>query len=260
MEHQNIETSTRKSFRRLLEEELESRMKRNPAYSLRAFAKQLGVNDSSLSQIFRGKRKLTETTINQFGSKLGLSEASIQNFISELELDELQLVPLKELSWEQFESISHWKHDALLELTELKDFRPEPAWISERLGISEEEAKDAIERLLGMGWLSKDDSLSNNLGSSETVLSSEQTTEALKQYQDSLLELSRKALKNIEKRERVHSSLIIATSDQQIEKIREEIRLFKHRISHIINSVSDEKNQVAVLQIGFFPLTEESTP
>ena len=47
------------NFQTCLRNELERRCKANPAYSLRAFAKFLGVDPSFLSKVLSGKREVT---------------------------------------------------------------------------------------------------------------------------------------------------------------------------------------------------------
>jgi transcriptional regulator with XRE-family HTH domain len=47
------------TFRTVLQTERERRRAVNPRYSLRSFARDLSVDHSTLSQILRGKRRLT---------------------------------------------------------------------------------------------------------------------------------------------------------------------------------------------------------
>jgi hypothetical protein len=47
--------------------------------------------------------------------------------------------------------ISDWYHFAILDLTRLDDFQPEPAWVSRKLGLTVSEVKIAVERLLRLG-------------------------------------------------------------------------------------------------------------
>jgi hypothetical protein len=69
------------SFRRLLHGELKARQSRNPRYSLRAFANYLGIAPATLSQLLRGKRRMTERTIRKLGFRLALDETAIGSYL-----------------------------------------------------------------------------------------------------------------------------------------------------------------------------------
>ena len=68
------------SFRTFLQAELARRCARSNQYSLRAFARFLELDHSTLSQLLRGKRRLTDRTIRRCGVRLGLDEDSIAEF------------------------------------------------------------------------------------------------------------------------------------------------------------------------------------
>ena len=65
-------------LRAALETEFEIRRKRNPRYSLRAFARRLGTNHGTLSQILASQRRLTPRSIRYLGSRIGLTRAQIR--------------------------------------------------------------------------------------------------------------------------------------------------------------------------------------
>src|SRR5690242_4562906 len=81
-------TSTRPSvqapmeFRSLLQQELIERCRKNPSYSLRSFARALGVQAPTLSHLLRGKRPLTPKQIRKLGQALALSPGDIERFVS----------------------------------------------------------------------------------------------------------------------------------------------------------------------------------
>jgi hypothetical protein len=60
------------NFRLLLQAELGRRCAGNTHYSLRAFAKFLALDHATLSQLLRGKRRLTARTIVKLGTRLSL--------------------------------------------------------------------------------------------------------------------------------------------------------------------------------------------
>src|ERR1051325_6297823 len=70
------------SFRMHLQGVLAQYCARNPRYSLRAFARRLGMNHSTLSQLLRGKRPFSASTIKAIGKRLGLTNPAIEAFIT----------------------------------------------------------------------------------------------------------------------------------------------------------------------------------
>src|SRR3954471_19624664 len=73
-------------FRAFLGARLRAARKRNPRFSLRAFARRLGVDHSTLSQILRGKRRLTARQAALMGKRLGLAAEAIQDYARALAL------------------------------------------------------------------------------------------------------------------------------------------------------------------------------
>jgi hypothetical protein len=57
MNEAEIRRQAQESYRRTLHEELETRSARNPGYSLRAFARDLGIRHSRLSEVLMAQPK-----------------------------------------------------------------------------------------------------------------------------------------------------------------------------------------------------------
>jgi len=64
----------------LLLEHFRAAARRNPRYSLRSFAKQLGIDHATLSQVLRRKRPLSARAMEAIGRKLGMSEEVIRAY------------------------------------------------------------------------------------------------------------------------------------------------------------------------------------
>src|SRR4051812_13706155 len=115
------EPTTGHHYRLLLAAELAERKRRNPAYSLRAFATQLDVSAASLSQIMSGKRHLTAKTARRMAVRLGLPPERARDFLASVPRPSLvegvggaraPRAPLDRdvLEAETFEIISDWHH------------------------------------------------------------------------------------------------------------------------------------------------------
>ena len=116
-------------FRVALDTEYRRRRERNPHYSLRAFARDIGSDHASLSQILRNRRSLSPRMIRRLGSRLRLDPAIIA------------------------EAAGQQSADAVLRLVCSPGFRAECRWIAVRTGLSVDNVNVAIHRLLLAGEL-----------------------------------------------------------------------------------------------------------
>jgi plasmid maintenance system antidote protein VapI len=71
------------SFQETLRAEFEQRHRRNPRYSLRAFARDLRTDHSTLSQILRNRRNLSPRMVRRFGGCLRLDPAVVSDVCQE---------------------------------------------------------------------------------------------------------------------------------------------------------------------------------
>ena len=115
---------SRVTFRILLQTELDRRRAANRRYSLRSFARALAVDHSTLSQMLRGKRRLTARNVRSLGSRLRLDAAAIA------------------------EHSAAENEAAVLAAFDRPGFRADSRWLSTRSGIPLDEVNIALQRLL----------------------------------------------------------------------------------------------------------------
>jgi transcriptional regulator with XRE-family HTH domain len=72
-------------------DELDAKKRKNGAYSLRAFAKHIGVSASTLSRMIAGSRAISLTTAARIAAKLGLEESETDRFLYSVVLDRERL-------------------------------------------------------------------------------------------------------------------------------------------------------------------------
>lgn len=150
--------------------------KRNPAFSMSAWAKQLGLENSSpLSLAFKGRRSLPKKYLPQIIQTLDLSSEEGIYLEALVDLSKAKsasqrlfylnrlrkLAPESELSRQtvdEYKFLSEPLHTALIEMTDLKGFRPDPKWIFKRLLLPAtlEEIAEALGRLVELKLLKQD--------------------------------------------------------------------------------------------------------
>ena len=157
-------------YRSILHEHFNARRMRNPAYSLRCFARDIGWSPSRLSEALNGKAGLSLTKAKDIAQRLALSSAEKELFTT-LVIEKhgrsaterllakkrvLEIRPnddLNPISIESFKVIRDWYHLAIVELLKIRDFRHSSEWIAKRLKIPVDTADSAIKRLLQVGLL-----------------------------------------------------------------------------------------------------------
>jgi uncharacterized protein (TIGR02147 family) len=250
------------SFRLFLQQELARRCSRNSQYSLRSFALQLDKDHSTLSQLLRGKRPMTEKTIEQIGSKLGLERDLIDSFIAREKLAGPHDAPLAEvnefaqqLTQDTAELVSNVYHYAILELLRLAEFRPDSRWIARVLGITTDEVNVALNRLIRLGLLSMEaiDRWADKSGDT-TASFDEFTGIAIERLSEQVRRLFMTALHQRPHEHRSHSSTTMAVNTKQLPGALELIARFRRELAESLGS-GEACDEVYQLEISLFPIS-----
>ncbi len=259
-------------YRQVLTTELEQRFSRNSRYSLRSFARDLAISPARLSDVMRGRYGLSGAAVFQIAKKLGWSNHESQHFCDLVEGEHARSAQKKRearerlrlrtshvhhqmLSLDSFKVISDWYHYAILELLEVEDFQPNPAWIGARLGVSRHSCKMAIERLLRLGLMKTVD---GTFKPSEefTTTSHDVPSESIKKFHRQILEKALLAIDFQDIDERDYSSLIVAIDPSHIAEAKESIKTFRRTFNKEFGSMK-KKKAVYCLGVQFFNLEQK---
>lgn len=251
-------------FRIFLGKELERRRKNNPHYSLRAFAKSLGLDNTRLSRMLRDERPTSPEFVAQVGQRLGLAPSEVEVFRS-IAAARKSMQGLSKrtrkgryvtIDNDVFESIEDWRHYAILELMKLDGFQNTAEWIGAALGISEEEAQAYIDRLVRVELLEilEDGTwVDRSSGSRKVELSDFETSRALKRVQNKFLEMAMSALENIPMDRRDHSVIMMATHTSKIAGAKKIINKFRYELCAFLEDC-DEHDMVYAFSAALFPV------
>ncbi len=231
-------------FRVWLQDEFSRRCRTNSSYSLRAFAKQLDFDSSTLSQILSGKRKVSDKIVQKVYDKLGQPPIKNENTSSQYML----------LSMDAFTVISDWYHYAILDLTLIKNFKSDPVWISSQLGISQLEAKLAIERLLRLGMLVQKYGKLKLSKVTNTNYIEGQTSSAHKEYQRQIITKALHAIDNCPQDRKDITSMTMAANSKKIKEAKEKIKKFRRELCAFLED--GEKDSVYQMGVQLYPLTK----
>ncbi len=160
-------------YRQVLQKELMDRCESNPRYSLRAFARDLKLSPSRLSEVLNRKQGLSRQAAEGISKTLGYSDEEAEYFCDLVSLKHARSVKEREdakirvfkadfdrqrdelysLQLDSFKIISDWYHLGILELMKVSNFKHDTKWISRRLGVQVIQIELAIERLCRVGLM-----------------------------------------------------------------------------------------------------------
>lgn len=244
---------------KLLNEELSSRKARNSSYSMRAFARDLGIGSTSLSDVLAQKRKLSTKNIDKIAEKLALSPKEKDLLIQEINGRTRKNDQEKEhleLQEDSFRLIADWYYLAILNLTKLPEHRADSHWIATRLGIKPMEAKLAVDRLIRMNLLQIE---GMKLRRTKYPLKTSEGTAsfAIKKHHRDKLHLAEESLINDDVSLRNFQSLTLALDPENLSEAQEILTRAVKKIGKLL----DGKNPKEVYSVNFhvFPLTKRET-
>lgn len=269
-----MEMNLEKDFRNILMDEFKKRARKNPSYSLRAFARDLEISSAHLSQVFRGKEGLSPQKAEQIAEKLFQRRAEVRYFCDLVEsqharssagrkaaqkaLGSLWSAKKKELSTSEFKKVCRWYHLAILHLTELRSFRSDPKWISQYLGIDMDLAKTAVQDLMNLNLL---ENTATGLKKKSGILthSDKLPSPVIREYHRQMINKALVAIDTQDLSERFLTSTTFSVRKSQIPEIYEVIKkLISETIRASDTPSLEEPDELYALNVQLFNLKERS--
>ncbi|MCM2277682.1 MAG: DUF4423 domain-containing protein [Oligoflexia bacterium] len=265
-----------RDYREVLRNELASRCGRNPKYSLRSFARDVGLSPSRLSHVLKGDFGLSREAALAVSRRLGWSANECESFADlvdaqhargklKRELAQKKLEARKEsyqdLSAEFYRVIADWYHFAILELTKTAQFKSDsassrPERVARALGISVHEAAAAIERLKRLKLLTqkKDGALAaiGDFSANPAGIPSE----AIRKSHKQILAKAIDAVDFQGVEERDLSSMILALDEKDLGEAKRMLKEFRRSFDRRFSAPRRQTNRVYCLGMQFFRLQE----
>lgn len=237
--------------------EYSDRQARNPAYSLRAFSRFLGVDTSHLSKFIRGKKGFSSTRLLSLGKKINLDRdwaASVEALANK---NNMPGEIYSELSESELNKMHHWYYMAISELPLLKGFQNSPEWVAKTLDITVQQATEALTTLKACGIALEIPSGRKKAvvrPTSWSIYRPGQTSHQRRENQKQFLRKAIAALDNIPIDRRDQSSMLFAANAKNLPKARLLIQKFKRDLSRLMaKQVACE--DLYLLSVSLYPLT-----
>lgn len=245
------------TVKNLLLQEYTQRQARNSAYSLRAFARDLDLGVTSLSDVLAGKRNLSKTNLTKVMARLTVSPMEQEMLLRSQkggtgrDEEERQL-----LDEDTFRLIADWHYLAILNLAKLKDNQGTSEWVAERLGIKVEDAALALERLLRLKLISLKRGRMSRTGKPLTT-SENIPSAAIRKHHRQNLQLAEETLFAVPVEKREFISATMAVNVEKLQQAKEILLKTRKKIAELLEQ--GDVSEVYTMSFQLFPLTKPQT-
>jgi uncharacterized protein (TIGR02147 family) len=262
------QTSPFETSKDILRQILLKKMKTNPAYSARAFARDIGVSPAFVTMILNGKKSINLNRAVEISQALKLADtekhALLNATMHESGMDlqvksKLDRRELTDLSEEQFTVIADWYHFAIMDLVTTKNFKSDSKWIAKRLSLRPLEVELAIGRLIKVGLLKKVGTQLKKVRN-KVDLPTKVSLTAVREHHKQMMERAKEQLAKTDQKSfesRMISSMTFAADMNRIEEARKKVLDFQQELANFL-SAGDECTEVFQLNIQLFPHTKDS--
>lgn len=251
--------------------ELELRQRRNPSYSIRAFARDLALSPSHLSEFLSGKALLSLKKSQDLSTQLKLSSEQQEHWkdlislkankelsrkSAKLRVQKRLKTSKSQVSLEVFKAIADWQHFALLAY-----FGKDPSLklpeLSRRMGLPVGEIDKAVRRLVSLDLLEKCDQ-GYRPPTDSSFAGDSIPSEAIRESHRQILTKSIDALEIFGTNERLSQSFFFSVPTNNIAKLRAALQ---KRILETVAEFSGDKpkpeDSVQTLTWHLFPVEQK---
>lgn len=260
------------TYKTYLKAALSERRRKNPLYSLRAFARQVSMSPSHLSRVMNGKAELSQDSALKVASVLNLKSRETEHFLEMVNLSgqknketseflkkkiesKTKRYERKKLSMDHYHLVADWYCLPIYELLLTSNFEHNARWIAKRMGITQHEAQSALDRLVALGYIEISPEGKISRKSPESV----ETTDDLKSLaiQKHHEQMSLKAVAALKEQavdEREFQSLHFPFDAKDMEKAKEAIRDFVNKFEATFRK--EGAKDLFQLNAQFFSITK----
>jgi len=257
-------------YQKYLKDEFERRKQRNPSYSLRAYARDLALPSSKLSQYISGDCGISGKKAAAIAKNLHLSPLEIELFVCSAEachardaltrdLAQAKLKTLLEdafstVNMEKFNLIRDWYHLAILELTEVESFQSDLKWIAKALGVEITQVTEAVQRLERLELL---DSTSERWVQTQKDFETPRdiSSRAIRDYHRQMMNVVENRIEEVSTEKRELGSVVFAVDQNLVPEFKQLIRRFQKDAAALAGR-SQNKDSVYALNLQFMPIFE----
>lgn len=249
---------------------------KNPSFSLRAWARQLGFKGHApLQLMLSGKRAIPRKYLPRMIQHLELSPQEGLFLETLLELDSAETPGERKFFLERLRGISpkplarvfeveHFAylrnplHMFILEMSELPDFDSDPKWIQSRIRytVSLQEIEEVLDRLIALGLLSEAPDGSVRKTHKHLNTRNDVTDKAIQDYHKNVSDLAAKQVGVQTVNDREFQGMALNVSLDALPLAKKLIREFTRQFLAAIEAPAGAGRETYQLNVQFFSITQ----
>lgn len=235
---------------------LTKRQEKNAKYSLRAFARDLGISPGRVSELLHGRRLPGRDLILRIADALKLSPLETEGLfrlVHRQKLVQKENGGARQLLADEYAMIADLECYALLMLMETEGFKSDIDWIAHRLNVTALRVQSILERLERLNLIRSRYGVYERL--QHRVTSTHDTpSDVLKESHANVMKHAMESLYTVDLNLRDITSITIPADPDKLSQAKEEIRLFRRKMAKIMGS--GRSREVYNLNIQLVPMTK----
>lgn len=252
------------NYRDILFQQFEKKKIRNSRYSLRAFARDLEVPVSRLSDVFNSKKSPSMPMATHMALKMGLGTLQKEIFTTSVQLEKEKIQARKSLvekrleilqqkaksQWtlEHFEQVSKWLDHSICVALSLAEPPKTAEQIAQMFGVEVSEVKVSLEKILAQndivktenGWLATDET---------SLTPDDKPSSAIRKFHTEILTKAKASLVNDPMEVRDFTSIIFSVNLQELPILKKRIAEMRDQLMMEFGAAKDCD---AVYDLSFF--------
>jgi uncharacterized protein (TIGR02147 family) len=275
------------NYRGYLRDHYHFRKETLKSWSYRSFSKAAGfASPNVLKLVIEGERNIGPATVAQFIRGLGLKGPMAEYFEALVHMNQAKddaerekhlqkmtrLTPhanRRNLGIENLKYLSHWLHPVIRELVSLKEFHPDPYWISRRLRttVAIKDITDAWTFLVEEGFVRKNAAGRYETADQMITSPDEISSLAIRNFHRQMLEQAHDALDSVAVTEREFGALVLKVPQGAMDALKVKLKTFRKELHewalHAANESSGQEQQdhsaehVIQVNIQMYPHTRK---
>ncbi len=248
----------------LLKERFQVIQRVQPGFSIRAFARELGLGVGTVSDVLNGKRKVSKKLAIQVSEKLKLEPREQAELLAlcDSENPSYHVGRMEEevLSGQDLLFLTQWHTVAIWNLMRLPSFQSDHEWIAARLGLPVSLIDESMRQFCERGFVRREfDGVYVRLR--ERLFSSDEVpSDSIRAAHLENLKLARDALGTLGVEERDFTLLTLPMHPGQLSLVKVMIRKFIEELHLRLKATELPPTDVYRVSLQVFPLTEPEHP
>lgn len=245
------------SFVELLKKEFEVRKQKNPKYSQRAFARDLGVSSGRLTNLLLNKAIPGEKIISRIITKLDVSIPALQKI--KHERSHAKYITRgkgfsKVVDATELEQLSQWETWAIFTLMQMKQFDGSVTWLQKKTGFETITLGVALKRLQKINFVTYDKKTNTySLIIRNFTTSTDVPSQTIRSLHKQFLSRALHTLDKIEPLQRDFTSITMCINPAKLPDAKKLIAEFRGKINKLMEDEST--SELYQLNVQLFPLT-----